>query len=207
MSSNTIGAGTLYGSGSAGPASPKKWTGRWMFSMRRRYVIDRPYQFKALLLSMYTALLPLVAFNVLGFLHGRTVAELTLSAAPQLQEQMLRYQRNTMLAYLAFTVLFFAGLAWLKILESHRTAGPAYRLSRSLEQVRDGQYDLTVRLRKTDHLGEVADNFNDALQSIRHREGREIAELNELVSELASIAPEAAKRLARLSSQKQDRLV
>ena len=207
MSTNAIETNTIPGPANAAAAPPRSKLRHWLFGRRRQLLVNRRFQYRSMLLSVYTAFLPLVAFNVLGYFHSRTVTTLTATAAPHLKEQIMMQQRATLLSYLGFTVLFIIGIGWLKLLESHRTAGPAYRLSRSLEHVRDGRYDLTVSLRKTDYLGEVADKFNEALQTIRHREALEIAELNEIVRSLETTAPRAALRLAYLSDQKQARLI
>ncbi len=46
---------------------------------------------------------------------------------------------------------------------SHRIAGPSYRLIKSMERLRSGDVSFRVHLRNGDHLGEVADAFNQVL--------------------------------------------
>lgn len=50
---------------------------------------------------------------------------------------------------------------------SHHVAGPAYRLCKSLERIRSGDVAFRVKLRDGDFLGEVADELNRLLESIR----------------------------------------
>ena len=57
---------------------------------------------------------------------------------------------------------------------SHRVAGPAHRLAKSLERARNGDLSLRVTLREGDYLGEVAVELNqllDVLQTKRTIEG------------------------------------
>lgn len=67
---------------------------------------------------------------------------------------------------LFLSVLGFALASCLIILHqavrfSHRIAGPAYRLMRGFDQVKSGDLDCQIRLRKGDHLTDVADKFNE----------------------------------------------
>ena len=70
------------------------------------------------------------------------------------------------------TLLVFVAVSGAVILlqavrVSHRIAGPAYRITMSLRRIREGDLDFTVRLRKGDHLTEVADELNSVLAKLR----------------------------------------
>lgn len=43
---------------------------------------------------------------------------------------------------------------------SHTIAGPAYRIAKSLERIRSGDFSFRVNLRKGDHLTELRDEMN-----------------------------------------------
>ena len=49
---------------------------------------------------------------------------------------------------------------------SHRIAGPAYRISSSIKQLRQGDVGFNVRLRPDDYLTDVADELNLLLDSL-----------------------------------------
>jgi methyl-accepting chemotaxis protein len=55
----------------------------------------------------------------------------------------------------------------LALFFSHFIAGPIYRFEKTLEQMRDGNLNVHVRLRKNDELQEVAEVFNQTLASLR----------------------------------------
>ncbi len=57
----------------------------------------------------------------------------------------------------------------LALFFSHFIAGPIYRFEKTLEQMREGNLNIHVRLRKNDELQEVADTFNQALASLRNK--------------------------------------
>jgi len=55
------------------------------------------------------------------------------------------------------------------ILASHKIAGPLVRIKRSLNQLIGGNYNLFVKLRKGDHLQDVADLLNKLSESLKKR--------------------------------------
>jgi hypothetical protein len=67
------------------------------------------------------------------------------------------------LSILAFTVA--AGVVGIlqAVRFSHRIAGPAYRLIKSMERMRSGDIAFRIQLRKGDHLTEIADEMNRLL--------------------------------------------
>lgn len=52
---------------------------------------------------------------------------------------------------------------------SHRVQGAAYRLVKSMERIREGDLDFTVKLRNNDHLHDVAAELNRLMEWIRTR--------------------------------------
>lgn len=67
------------------------------------------------------------------------------------------------------SVLAVAITFGLALFFSHFIAGPIYRFEKTLEQMREGNLNIHVRLRKNDELQEVADTFNQALASLRNK--------------------------------------
>jgi len=52
------------------------------------------------------------------------------------------------------------------VLESHRTAGAAYAIRRAVDAIRDGRLDTRVRLRRGDHLQDLAKSINLLAETI-----------------------------------------
>ena len=74
---------------------------------------------------------------------------------------------NTVIGQLS--ILALAITFGLAVIFSHMIAGPIYRFERVLEQIRDGNLNLFVRLRRSDEFKETAELFNQALSGLRHR--------------------------------------
>lgn len=64
---------------------------------------------------------------------------------------------------LGFTLASGAVVVFQALRFSHRIAGPAYRLVRSMERMRSGDLAFRVNLRRGDHLTEVAAEMNRLL--------------------------------------------
>ena len=71
------------------------------------------------------------------------------------------------------SVLALAITFGLALFFSHFIAGPIYRFEKTLEQMREGNLNVNVRLRKNDELKDVADLFNQTLASLRNRVRKE----------------------------------
>ena len=62
----------------------------------------------------------------------------------------------------------------LAVFSTHRLAGPLIALKRSLEAVRDGRLDWTLRFRSTDpQLDDIETAFNEMVAALRQRSGDE----------------------------------
>jgi hypothetical protein len=122
---------------------------------RRQLVVNKPMQSR-LILSM--ALMPAIALAA--------IAVLTAVWCSRTMEEA--YANDTELPNLSplfYLVVAFELIAALYLMVnslkvSHRVAGPAYRICKSLERIRNGDLAFTVGLRKGDHLTEIRDEMN-----------------------------------------------
>ena len=64
------------------------------------------------------------------------------------------------------SAVFLGGVILVGVLESHRTAGAAYAIRRAVDAIRDGRPDIRVRLRRGDHLQELATSVNQLAETI-----------------------------------------
>jgi methyl-accepting chemotaxis protein len=81
--------------------------------------------------------------------------------------------RERLLLILGLQSLFLLiGIAVLAVFTTHRLAGPLIGLRRSLEAVRDGHLETTLRFRSTDpHLSDIETAFNGMTEALRQRTG------------------------------------
>ena len=125
---------------------------------RKKLIVLREAQKRIVLaVSLFPALSLAMATMIIAVFCRRLLGE-----AAQTEAEL------PSLVPLFLSVLGFAFVSGLIILHqavrfSHRVAGPAYRLMKSFEEVKAGNLDCHIRLRKGDHLTDVADKFNEML--------------------------------------------
>lgn len=129
---------------------------------RRQYVVNKVAQKRIVVRMIWAPLLVLVtaAATVMilswGSLDGGTVEGEGVSPLMQM--------------VFALVVLVLYGVAVIAIQafrHSHQVAGPAYRIVKSLEQLREGDLTVRVKLRPGDELIEIADELNRVLDWLR----------------------------------------
>ena len=130
---------------------------------RRQFVVDAHYQMRAGVLVGAVALVLLVLLNASLILQDRAeAATAALVVRPMLPEQ------DGMSWALLFvgSVVFLGGVVLIAVFESHRTAGAAYSIRRAIDAIRDGRADIRVRLRRGDHLQDLATSVNQLAETI-----------------------------------------
>lgn len=101
-------------------------------------------------------------------------------------------------------ILLTIFLGLVTVLLSHRVAGPAYRLTQSLERILKGDYGFEVRLRRKDYLQGMASQLNLLIVHLRDREEKlkaldaEAQELREMIK-LLSASADVEKRVESIT--------
>ena len=151
---------------------------------RRRYFLPGTSQPRLLLtVQVILALLGLLIAGVLYVLFDRD-----LSAAYFSAHVTIRNVRDILLPTLiGVDLAAFVLSALLMLFHTHRIAGPAYRLKRTLQQVISGSPPRRIRLRKGDYLTELADAVNDLLLALRQQAQVLEQDLDSLQDTLASV--------------------
>lgn len=131
---------------------------------RRRIVVDSRYQVRAGLLVGSVALVLLALLNTSLVTQSRAGAAASAATA-WTREPGTEVGLSWMLLF-AGSAVFFGGVVLIGVMESHRTAGAAFAIRRSIEAIRDGRVGERVRLRKNDHLQDLAQAVNRLAEAI-----------------------------------------
>ncbi len=130
-----------------------------------QFIIKTRFQFKfSVMIFIF-----LFAASLLIWLEGHIAVKNMVESGMVTGEDAITQLKllNSIIAktsMLALAITF--GLA---LFFSHFIAGPIYRFEKTLEQMRDGNLTVSVKLRKHDELKEVADLFNQTLASLRNK--------------------------------------
>jgi len=115
---------------------------------------------------------------------------------------MMADVRGNLLSMLAVSgTLLVLALSVIGVVLTHKIAGPAYALQRSIERVRSGDWRVFRGLRKGDEFRSLADSWNRLIVTLRTKETAEIDLLREL-TEREDLPVEVRLELGRLVAQK-----
>ena len=157
---------------------------------RRRILVHRGYQLRSALMGIAgpCLLLALMIF-ILERVNAQSSKDL-IDMAPFLRASLLEKDRSLLIFMIVGGIFFAAGMFFLEILESHKTAGVIHNVKRRLEELRAGRFTASVTLRRHDHFQELATTFNDTAASLRARTEGELATLRRLVSQVSDLVRE-----------------
>ena len=160
---------------------------------RRRLLVNFRYQMKMAVIGVTgMGFLVAVMIFLLHRINVRYAREL-LEVAPFLRDSLVARDRSQILMLAAGGLLFIAGVFFVKVLESHRTAGVIHNVSRRLEELRAGDLDARVALRKRDNFPELARTFNELAAALRARAEGDLATLGRLASQASDLLREETR--------------
>ena len=133
---------------------------------RRQFVVDARYQLRSGVLVGLVALVLLVLLNASLVLPQRTAPSTTSSTSARSFPPFEVPERSSFALLFLGSAVFLGGVFAVGLLESHRTAGAAYAIRRVVDGLRDGQPQVRVRLRRRDHLQDLARSINQLAETI-----------------------------------------
>lgn len=163
--------GSKTSTGIQSPSPEPTKTGAHQRSIKN-ILINPKYQFKYTFWLTASGLL-LVLLNALMFYFKiKENYDILVELSPMTDDAkaQLYHELRMVILQLSGTSLVFVALTGLfGIVYSHRTAGPLYHFRRVFEQIKAGNLNARVRLRPNDDFKEVAQAFNDMMDSLNRR--------------------------------------
>jgi methyl-accepting chemotaxis protein len=126
---------------------------------RRIYYIEKKFQTKYILLTIFLLLTYTFAFIIIIFspyIHTLSLDFYSLSEKAEAARTLLILHRTVWPGIAGIILLFGA----LSIFVTHKIAGPLYRLKKTISEITKGNLDVKVRLRKRDDLKDLAEHVN-----------------------------------------------
>lgn len=138
-------------------------------SQRKNYFISKDMQSKfagtILLLAFLVAVITACNIYVLGtyFVSTSTTLVEARSLTSTLQHFVTEFWPRLMVLVFVNVIIVFI----VSVMYSHQTAGPAYKLEKSIKRITDGDLTFEVSLRRNDNLKELATALNELLTKFR----------------------------------------
>ncbi len=141
----------------------------WGLGQRRTFLVDRRSQLRTTLVAGVVVAAILTAFLVTLHVSRERATEALVAHVPSLAEALAAQNRSEFTFQLAAAIVFLTIVVVVTLLETHKTAGAAFNLSRQMHEVRSGEYGTRVSLRRGDNLQSVGQAFNDMSIAIDER--------------------------------------
>jgi methyl-accepting chemotaxis protein len=170
------------------PESSTTITAPGLLGRRRRFFLNRPHQLRATLLTATAVIVLLVILNLVLYSISVSSANQVLSDSPELSRLVKNQARLQMALILLASIVFIGGVFVVSVVESHRTAGVADKLSRYMSLVEQGHYNTQLQLRREDHLQEVQTSFNQMTRALRDRTWHEVETLDRVADQTRHVA-------------------
>ncbi len=140
--------------------------------LNRRTIIvcDPRLQYRYLLLPLIAAATTAVALFVLFLILVGGLSEFA-GSEEALKNAVDRARLQMAVAAGAVLIVQVVLIAWLGLLASHKVAGPIYQIRKSMARVASGDMTVRIHLRDGDKLTEVADAFNEMMETVSARIG------------------------------------
>jgi len=123
-----------------------------------------------------------------------------VTANPHLSEQMHANEVRNMAILAAISLIILALVVLRSIMITHRTAGAMLKIVNYLDDVAEGHYNVTLRLRRDDTLRPIEDAFNKMAAALRRRAQDDYKNLIRLAGEITEhgspVDAEMVRRLA-----------
>jgi hypothetical protein len=174
---------------------------------RRTYLVDRAFQLKYILLLMGWGVVLAALFGLWTWQAQQQALE-TLIHDPAQRALVARADRQLAWALGAIAVLSAAALGLLGFIMTHRVAGPVYVMGHFLTQLAEGRYPSRRALRKRDELQAFHAHFLDAIEAMKARDLRQLAQLEDALARMkvaAARAPELEVGVALLEAEIRER--
>ena len=177
------------------PPGPRRRS--WGLGQRRNFLVDRKIQLRTTALAAGVVATVLTVFLVTLHLSRERATETLVAHLPALAETLAAQNRIELIFQLASAIVFLIMVVVVTLLETHKTAGAAFNLSRQMNKVRSGEYGTRATLRRGDNLQSVGRAFNEMSIAIDERLWRDIEIFSDLAEQARRITnPQVARQLA-----------
>jgi len=164
----------------------------------RNFLLDPRFQLKYTLMVVMVTLLVATVLGYIAYDYSSSRAQIStleklefdIAAGRDISEKLAidldrtvaSHQRAVLGAIVGGVLLLTIALGITGIVITHRVVGPAYRLRRMFDVLRDGQFKVSGTIRDGDELQEVFESFQEMVESLRVMRQEEIQQLDEAIA-------------------------
>ena len=151
---------------------------------RRQYLVDRQRQLAATVRVAGLVLVLLVVLNAVLAWQNYESTQAVMVSNPEFGERMRAADLRNVAITAGISLIILAMVVVRSIMFTHRTAGAVYKVSKSLEQVGEFNFDISLRLRNDDNIRALEDPFNTMVENLRQRALDDYQAMKKLADEI-----------------------
>ena len=161
-----------------------------LLGRRRKYVVDPSYQLRSAIIAVLGMSFLLVFAAALLHLLSVENARLLRSRVPIAKGAADVHDLRSVLYLVGVGLFFVAAVFAIEILETHKTAGVVYKVTRGLRELEAGRWGARVTLRRHDNFKEMEEAFNAAARALRGQLDDDLRGLQGIEGQIRLIARE-----------------
>lgn len=137
----------------------------------KNILINKKFQLKYILWLVIPTLIVTFSYSYLFYYFISENYQVLVDLNPVMSDEVkgILYQELNQLFYLIFaiSILFTFFIIVIALVNSNKTAGPLYRLKKEFDKIKKGNFSSKMKLRPNDDFQDVAQSFNDMIDSIK----------------------------------------
>ncbi len=188
-SQHTVMDGIVHDDGAAAKGRLTLLARRFL-GRRRNYVVDPAYQLRSAVIAVLGMAFLLAFAAALFHLLSVENARIVQRKVPVAQGAADVHDLRSVLYLVAVGLFFVAAVFAIEILETHKTAGVVYKITRGLRELESGRWAARVSLRKHDNFKEMEEAFNAAARALRGQLDEDLRGLQGVEGQIRLIARE-----------------
>ncbi len=178
----------------------------------RNYLLDRRYQLRYTLIMVFISSLLTAGLGYFWYdqmrvtsrsVEVRALATMSDEDVQQIRDDMAHQDRMRLLVLVGFGLLLAVAVAAYGIVLTHKVAGPLFKISRYMNNVREGKLGAIYDLRKGDQLHEFYESFKHMHSALRQEAESDIGALDTVIASterhLAQAEPHRSESLGEMT--------
>ncbi len=172
---------------------------------RRIYLINPKFQVRFSALVTFAVLLSSLIYPFAIYdLMDNFITYMAQNSPEQVSQ--LTSRRNDLIMTLILWQIGFSSMIFIVcVFFSHKIAGPIFKLMKFFQGAREGHLSDKLYFRKGDYFHELAEDYNDTMDTILEKQKADFVYLSEVatyISNLALVVPEDKKVVLKEIGQK-----
>lgn len=170
---------------------------------RSTILIEPHFQLK---ISVFISVIVFLATLVYPFLIYDVISRISARYANEISTDYLDTMKVRLVTMLSLYELLIISIVFIVcIFQSHKIAGPIYKLRKILNNIKNGGSFERVSFRKGDNFPELATDFNEVFSYVQNTHNKDFAylsEVNSYINNLSLVVPEDKRAVLQEITQK-----